>query len=49
MVNTYITASGALLALALIHLKTNNNKIAERLVIPATFEQMDHVRPQLLV
>lgn len=49
MVNTYVTASGALIALALIHLKSNNHLIADRLTIPETFEQMDHFRPQLLV
>jgi len=49
MVNIYITSSGALISLALIHLKSNNESIAKRLEVPSTFYQMEGVRPDLLL
>lgn len=49
MVNTTITAPGALVALALIYLKSNNKQIADRIKIPHTFEAMDYVTPHTLV
>jgi anaphase-promoting complex subunit 1 len=49
MVNTTITAPGALIALALIYLKSENKQIADRIELPHTFEAMDYVRPHALV
>lgn len=49
MVNVYVTSSGALLALALIYLKTNNRTIADRLKIPDSFFAMEFVRPMALL
>jgi anaphase-promoting complex subunit 1 len=49
MVNVYITSSGALLALTLIHLKSNNEVIASRLQIPESFYAMEFVRPAALL
>jgi anaphase-promoting complex subunit 1 len=49
MVNTTITAPGALVALALIYLKSNNKQVADRIKIPHTFEAMDNVTPHSLV
>lgn len=45
MVNTTITAPGALVALALIYLKSNNRQVADRIQLPHTFEAMDYVTP----
>jgi len=41
MVNTTITAPGSLTALALIYLKSNNKQIADRILIPHSFEGLD--------
>lgn len=49
MVNTTITAPGALVAIALIYLKSNNQQIADRITIPHTFEALDYVTPNTLV
>lgn len=49
MVNTTITAPGALTALALIYLKSNNTDIVEKIKLPDTFEQLDYVVPHTLV
>jgi len=45
MVNIYVTSSGALFALTLIHLKSNNYTIANRLQLPDSFFTMEFVRP----
>lgn len=42
---TTITAPGALLAYALIHLKSNNQLAAEKIEIPTTFYALEWVRP----
>ena len=49
MVNIHITSSGALYALTLIHLKSNNEQIASRLELPMTFHSLESVRPGLLL
>lgn len=49
MVNTSITAPGALVALALIYLKSNNRQIADMIKIPHTFEALDSVTPQTTI
>ncbi|CAG9324816.1 unnamed protein product [Blepharisma stoltei] len=43
---TTITAPGALLAYALIHLKSNNALVAEKIEIPTTFYALEWVRPE---
>ncbi len=48
-INTQITASGALTAIALIYLKSNSTQIAKRIEIPQNFAAMDNVTPQTLV
>ena len=45
MVNVYVTSSAGLMALTFVHLKSNNASVAEKLVIPATFYELDFVRP----
>jgi len=49
MVNVYVTSSGALFALTLIYLKTNNKTIADRLQVPDSFHAMEFVRPLALL
>jgi hypothetical protein len=49
MVNTTITAPGSLTALALIYLKSNNKQIADRILIPHSFEGLDKITPNTLV
>jgi len=49
MVNVHITSQGALIALALIHLKSNNKAVAESLLMPQTFYSMESVRPAFLL
>ena len=49
MVNVYVTASAGIMALALTHLKSNNTDIANRLVMPQTFYDMEFVMPQILL
>jgi len=44
-VNLYVTLPGAIVALALIHLKTNNKKIADRIEFPDTFFSLEYSRP----
>lgn len=44
-VNLYVTLPGAIVALALIHLKTNNKQIADRIEIPKTFFALEYSRP----
>lgn len=49
MVNVYVTGSAGIMALALTHLKSNNQDIAQRLVVPQTFYDMEFVMPQILL
>ena len=49
MVNVYVTSSAGLIALTLIHLKSNNVDIASRLIMPLTFYDLEFVRPQILL
>ena len=49
MVNVYVTGSAGIMALALTHLKSNSQDIAQRLVMPQTFYDMEFVMPQLLL
>lgn len=49
MVNIYVTGSAGVMALALTHLKSNNADIAQRLVMPHTFYDMEFVMPKLLL
>jgi len=46
-VNVHITTHGALVALALIHLKSNNLAVASKLELPQTFYSLEYVRPQV--
>jgi anaphase-promoting complex subunit 1 len=49
MVNVHITSQGALIALALIHLKSNNRAVADSLLMPQTFYSLEAVRPSFLL
>lgn len=49
MVNTHITAPGALLALILIHLKSENQQIVQQLELPQTFYSLEFVKPSLIL
>ena len=49
MVNTTITAPGALVALGLIYLKSNDQQIANMIKIPQTFEALDSVTPHTTI
>lgn len=44
-VNSDVVSPGSLLALALIYLKTNDNRIAKRIIIPDTLYALDRSRP----
>ena len=44
-VNIHITAPGAIMALTIIHMQTNNETIARRLEIPGTFYALEHAKP----
>lgn len=44
-VNTDVVSPGALMALMLIYMKTNNKRLAERLIIPDTLYSLDRARP----
>ena len=44
-VNIHITAPGAIMALAIIHMQTDNETIARRLEIPGTFYALEHAKP----
>lgn len=48
-INTNSTAPGALLALAMLYLKTNKSSVAERLVPPSTYSLLNPIRPDLHV
>lgn len=49
MVNVYVTSSAGLMALSFVHMKSNNGSVAEKLVIPSTFYELDFVRPTILL
>ncbi|CDW78298.1 UNKNOWN [Stylonychia lemnae] len=49
MVNVHITSQGAIVALALIHLKSNNHQLVNQLQMPQTFYQLESVRPSFLL
>ena len=49
MVNIYVTGSAGVMALTLTHLKSNKADIAQRLVMPHTFYDMEFVMPKLLL
>jgi len=44
-VNIHITAPGAIMALAIIHMQTDNETIAKKLEIPGTFYALEHAIP----
>ena len=48
-INTNITAPGAIIALSLIYIRSNNAEILQRLKIPQTAVALDLLRPDLLV
>lgn len=48
-INTYLTAPGAIMALTLMYLKTNNISIASRLDIPQNKFLLNFIRPDLFL
>jgi anaphase-promoting complex subunit 1 len=48
-INTNITAPGAIIALSLIYIRSNNTEILQRLRIPQTAVALDLLRPDLLI
>lgn len=48
-VNTDVTAPAALLALALIHVRSGDKALAARLALPQTHFQLDYARPEQLL
>lgn len=44
-VNLYVTFPGAIMALTMIHLQSNNSKIASQLSLPDTFYLLESARP----
>lgn len=48
-VNVHITSPGALFALCLIYLQSNNKLVAAKLQLPETFHQLESVRPAFLL
>lgn len=48
-INTNITAPGAIIALSLIYIRSNNIEILQRLAIPTTMIALDVIRPDLLI
>lgn len=48
-INTTITAPSALIALALIHLKSDNKNIADRISLPNTLYDITKCNPQLIL
>ena len=47
--NTHVTAAGAIVALGLVYLKTNNRQVAAHLSAPSTHYELDQVRPDFLL
>jgi anaphase-promoting complex subunit 1 len=48
-VNTHITAAPALIALALIYLKTNNKTIVDHILIPNSFCALEQCNPNTIL
>ncbi|CAN0518764.1 unnamed protein product, partial [Laminaria digitata] len=48
-VNTDVTAPAALVALALIHVRSGDRALAARLALPQTHFQLDYARPEQLL
>lgn len=44
-VNTHVTAPGALIALSLLFLKSNDQKVAEKITIPNSFSTIECCNP----
>ncbi len=44
-VNIHITAPGALMAIAIIHMQTDNELVARRLEVPSSFYALEHAKP----
>ena len=49
LVNLDVTAPGAILALGLMYMKTNDKNVADRLAIPDTHFALDYVRPDFIL
>ncbi|XP_055337518.1 LOW QUALITY PROTEIN: anaphase-promoting complex subunit 1-like [Paramacrobiotus metropolitanus] len=48
-INIHITAPGAILALAMIYLKTERRDIADWMAMPQTLQELDEIRPDFLL
>jgi len=48
-VNTHVTTAGAVMALALMFLKSNNSVVATGLLTPDTLYQLEAIRPDFLL
>jgi len=48
-INTHVTTAGAVMALALMYLKTNNSGVATGLLTPDTPYQLEAIRPDFLL
>lgn len=48
-INTNVTSPGAIIALALIYIRSNDPDILERLAVPTTVIALDAIRPDLLI
>ena len=48
-INTHITAPGAILALAMIFMKTERRDVADWMAMPATLHELDEIRPDFLL
>lgn len=48
-INTNVTAPGAIIALALIYIRSNDAEILQRLALPTTVIALDAIRPDLLI
>lgn len=49
MINVNATAPAAIIALALMYIKSNNPTVLGRLALPRTAYEIDSIRPDLLV
>ena len=48
-INIAVTAPGAILALAMMYLKSNDDEVVKQLAVPETLFLLDYVRPDLLL
>ena len=48
-INIAVTSPGAILALAMMYLKSNNEDVVKQLAVPETLFLLDYVRPDLLL